>query len=347
MPDNAPMSILRRIGLAVAVLALTLPAAPPPAAAHVGAGWALEWGVRPDEAGTVVAGLITNHTESRQKDIQITATWRTGGMVVATETTTAFIDNLALHATSPFKIVEATAVGDADMTLTVASTPTSLTPNGPLDVDPGTLTVDTYTGTVNNDSDLTAENVRVFAVRRQGAGIIVDAAQSAPIATIAVGGSAPYTIVFDNFAGDAVGSLSAEGAGATFTFTSWNNWFGDLGNSSFVDEIAFLADEEITFGCATNQFCPKSPVTREQMAMFLDRALDLPTATGDHPFTDIGSRPAGAQQAIANLYEAGITSGCTATTFCPTASVTRGQMSKFIVIGYGSCADRRPRPVHG
>ena len=71
------------------------------------------------------------------------------------------------------------------------------------------------------------------------------------------------------------------------------------------------------------------------MAQFLDRALDLPTATGDHPFTDIGSRPPGVQQAIANLYEAGITGGCTATTFCPTASVTRGQMSKFIVIGYG------------
>ena len=31
-------------------------------------------------------------------------------MVVATETSTAFIDNLALHATSPFKIVEATDV---------------------------------------------------------------------------------------------------------------------------------------------------------------------------------------------------------------------------------------------
>lgn len=332
--DNAPMSILRRIGLAASVLALTLPAAaPPPADAHVGAGWALVWGTRPDEAGTVVAGLITNHTESGQKDIQITATWRNGDLVVATETTTAFIDILALHATSPFKIVESTDVGDAVMTLSVVSTPTSLSHNGPLDVDAGTLTVDTYVGTVHNDADIPAENVRVFAVRRQG-GIIVDAAMSAPIATIPVDGSAAYTIVFDDFAGEAVGSLSAEGAGAVFSFTSWNNFFLDLGTSNFVDEIAFLAEEEITFGCATQQFCPKSAVTREQMAMFLDRALDLPTATGDHPFTDIGSRPAGAQQAIANLYEAGITGGCTATTFCPTASVTRGQMSKFIVLGY-------------
>ena len=287
------MSILRRIGLAIAVLALTLPAAaPPPADAHIGAGWALVWGIRPDEAGTVVAGLITNHTESRQKDIQITATWRNGDTVVATETTTAFIDNLSLHGTSPFKIVETTDVGDADMTLSVASTPTSVTHNGPLDVDPGTLTVDTYVGTVHNDADIPAENVRVFAVRRQG-GIIVDAAMSAPIATIPVDGSAPYTIVFDDFAGEAVGSFSAEGAGAVFTFTSWNNFFRDLGTSSFVDEIAFLAEEEITFGCAPQQFCPKSPSRANRWRMFLDRALDLPTATGDHPFTDIGSRPPG------------------------------------------------------
>ena len=68
-------------------------------------------------------------------------------------------------------------------------------------------------------------------MRRQGAGIIVDAAQSAPIATIAVGGERPYTIVFDNFAGDAVGSLSAKGPARPSRFTSWNNWFRDLGTS--------------------------------------------------------------------------------------------------------------------
>ena len=69
--------------------------------------------------------------------------------------------------------------------------------------------------------------------------------------------------------------------------------------------------------------------------MFLDRPLTCRRATGDHPFTDIGNRREYEQQAIANLYEAGIAAGCTATNYCPTASVTRGQMSKFIVIGYG------------
>lgn len=333
------MSIVRPFGLAVTVLALTLPwSAPPPATAHVGAGWAIEWGVRPDEAGTVVAGLVTNHTNSRQTDIEVTATWRNGNTVVATETTTAFIGHLALHSASPFKIVEAQDVGDASLTVSVSGTATSDDFwNAPLGIDPGTLTGDTYTGTVHNEGQngisLLAENVRVFAVRRQG-GIIVDAAGSTVIPTIAPFGSATYTIVFDDFSGEAVGSLIASSSGGEELHTSWNNWFRDLGNSSFAEEIAWLADAEVTFGCNTQQFCPKSPVTREEMAVFLDRVLDLPTATGDHPFTDIGGRPAYKQQAIANLYEAGIATGCMATTFCPTAPVTRGQMSKFIVIGY-------------
>jgi hypothetical protein len=328
------MSIVRRIGLAaVVVLGLSLPVSATPADAHTPGGWGLEWGFRSGAGGTVVAGLVTNHTNSRQKDINVTAVWRVGDTVVASETTTAFIDNLAVHSASPFKLVETEPVAGATLTVSASGTATLIWPNAPLGIDPGTISVDTYTGVVHNDSEVTAENVRVFAVRRLG-GIIVDAAASASISSIPAFASAAYTIEFDDFYGDSVGSLSAESGGGTYVHTSWNNWFNDLGTSNFAEEIAFLADEGITFGCGVLRFCPKSPVTREQMAVFLDRALDLPTATGDHPFTDIGERPEYAQQAIANVYEAGIAGGCTATTFCPIAPVTRGQMSKFIVLGY-------------
>ena len=156
-----------------------------------------------------------------------------------------------------------------------------------------------------------------------------------PIANLGVGAEAAFTITFDDFAGEAVGGLIAQGTGGTWRHTSWNNWFRDLGTSGFAEEIAWLADADITRGCGPQQFCPHSPVTREQMAVFLDRALDLPTASEPAPFTDLASRPAYVRNAVANVYEAGITAGCTTTTFCPQAAVTRGQMSKFIVVGYG------------
>jgi hypothetical protein len=329
------MSILRRIGFAVFVLALALPVTAAPAQAHITTGFAIEWGFRDGAGGsTVIAGLVTNHTNSARANIQVTATWRIDGAIVATETTTAFIDTLAQHSASPFKIVESQDVDGATLTVTATGTSVAYNWNGALGIEPGTLVADVYSGTVRNDSDnLPAQNVQVFAVRRQG-GIPVDAAGSAPIANLAVGAEAAFTITFDDFTGEAVGGLIAQGTGGTWRHTSWNNWFRDLGTSNFAEEVAWLADAEITAGCAPQQFCPKSPVTREQMAVFLNRALDLPTAAGPAPFTDLATRPEYVRQAVANVYEAGITAGCTATTYCPQAAVTRGQMSKFIILGY-------------
>jgi S-layer homology domain len=332
--DNAPMNMLRRIGFAVFVLALAMPIGAAPATAHVTTGYAIEWGFRAGGGGTVIAGLVTNHTNSAQQSIQVTATWRNGGTVVATEIGTAFIDVLAQHSASPFKIVETQNVAGATLTVTASGTAVPYNWNGVLGIEPGSLTDDVYTGTVRNDADdIAAQNVRVFGVRRQG-GIIVDAAGSAPIANLAAGEEAAFTITFDDFTGEAVGSLVAQGVGGTWRHTSWNNWFRDLGTSNFAEEIAWLADADITRGCAPQQFCPKSPVTREQMAVFLNRALDLPTAAEPAPFTDLAARPEYVRVAVANVYAAGITSGCTATTFCPQAAVTRGQMSKFIILGY-------------
>ena len=63
------------------------------------------------------------------------------------------------------------------------------------------------------------------------------------------------------------------------------------------------------------------------MAAFLDRALDLPDATADY-FTDDESSPF--EDSINRVREAGIASGCTATTFCPNVGVPRGQMAAFL-----------------
>jgi hypothetical protein len=103
--------------------------------------------------------------------------------------------------------------------------------------------------------------------------------------------------------------------------------FLDICNNSFGTNIAWLVTEGVTGGCGTQQYCPTSVVTREQMAAFLSRYLDLP-GTSEDPFTD--DETSSFESDINKLYAAGITGGCTATTFCPKASVTREQMAAFL-----------------
>jgi hypothetical protein len=63
------------------------------------------------------------------------------------------------------------------------------------------------------------------------------------------------------------------------------------------------------------------------MASFLSRALDLPSTSKDFFTDDSGSTH---QVAINRVAAAGITTGCTATTYCPRLPVTRGQMAAFL-----------------
>ena len=63
------------------------------------------------------------------------------------------------------------------------------------------------------------------------------------------------------------------------------------------------------------------------MATFLARAFELPAATSDHFTDDNGTAH---EDNINRLFEAGITTGCTATKFCPKDPVTRGQMATFL-----------------
>jgi glucose/arabinose dehydrogenase len=103
--------------------------------------------------------------------------------------------------------------------------------------------------------------------------------------------------------------------------------FSDIASSSFLDAIHWLYYEGITGGCGGTRYCPTSSVTRVQMAMFLDRAMDLP-ATGTDYFTDDDGITG--EASINSLAASGITGGCTATTFCPNNRVTREQMAMFL-----------------
>jgi hypothetical protein len=98
----------------------------------------------------------------------------------------------------------------------------------------------------------------------------------------------------------------------------------------FCGFIEALAVDGITGGCAPGLFCPNDPVTRGQMAVFIEAALgnapvaclgDFADVPPSHPFCGF----------IEALLVDGITSGCSATDFCPDNPVTRAQMAVFLV----------------
>lgn len=103
------------------------------------------------------------------------------------------------------------------------------------------------------------------------------------------------------------------------------------------DWIEALKSDGITSGCGNGNYCPDSPVTRAQMAVFLLKAkhgtsFTPPNATG--VFTDV---PVGywADKWIEQLAVEGITSGCGTGIYCPDSPVTRAQMAVFLVKTFG------------
>ena len=96
-------------------------------------------------------------------------------------------------------------------------------------------------------------------------------------------------------------------------------------------DICDIATRGITIGCATGVYCPDSPVTRAQMAIFIERSLGIfnpPTPTSQR-FTDVPPTHT-AYAFIDDLANRGITLGCAAGFFCPDEGVTHEQMSAFM-----------------
>jgi hypothetical protein len=83
---------------------------------------------------------------------------------------------------------------------------------------------------------------------------------------------------------------------------------------------------------------PRLPARRRSRLIVgaaLALALLLPaTAMANHIFSDVPTTMTG-HSAIEALYDARVTGGCSATTYCPTAAVTREQMALFLQRGLG------------
>ncbi|MGH2385396.1 MAG: S-layer homology domain-containing protein [Candidatus Limnocylindria bacterium] len=105
------------------------------------------------------------------------------------------------------------------------------------------------------------------------------------------------------------------------------DFFTDDETSAHESDINRLAAAGVTGGCASGRFCPKSNVTREQMASFLARAFRLQATATDYFNDDDTSIHEGD---INRLALSGITGGCATGRFCPKAFVTREQMAAFL-----------------
>ncbi len=116
--------------------------------------------------------------------------------------------------------------------------------------------------------------------------------------------------------------------------------FSDVAATAFAAAwIEQLAARGITAGCGGGNYCPDSPVLREQMAVFVLRtkfgsAYTPVAATGI--FADLPASSPYARWAE-DLYNKGITAGCGVSPlrFCPMAVVTRAQMAVFIATAFG------------
>jgi hypothetical protein len=133
---------------------------------------------------------------------------------------------------------------------------------------------------------------------------------------------------------------------------SWNctdglpNHFTDVPDGVFYcPHVHWMWANNITGGCTATTYCPTDFVSRAQMAIFISRAVlggDPPAAgsgpggswdctdNAPNPFTDV---PDGAFYCphVHWMWANNITSGCTATTYCPGDPVNRAQTAVFLV----------------
>jgi hypothetical protein len=109
-------------------------------------------------------------------------------------------------------------------------------------------------------------------------------------------------------------------------------------SSPFAPWVQELVARGITSGCGGGLYCPTNPVTREQMAVFLLKALEgvgfTPPSCTAASFADVPCASPFAPW-VQELVARGITAGCGGGLYCPTNPVTRGQMAVFLTKTFG------------
>jgi hypothetical protein len=131
--------------------------------------------------------------------------------------------------------------------------------------------------------------------------------------------------------------------GVVFTILQGANFQDVPSNHPFHTEIGKLSARGITLGCGVGSFCPEANTTREQAAIFIERALGVftpPPGPITPTFRDVPNSGATdySYEFIEDFVARGITQGCATgppRLYCPTASVTREQVAIFLLRALG------------
>jgi hypothetical protein len=111
-----------------------------------------------------------------------------------------------------------------------------------------------------------------------------------------------------------------------------------LADNPFCPFIEELARRGVVGGCGSGLYCPNSPVSREQMAVFvlrtLDPALNPPACMPPNLFDDVPETSPFCRW-VEELAGRGVVSGCGGSNYCPEQAVTREQMGVFLSVTFG------------
>ncbi len=118
----------------------------------------------------------------------------------------------------------------------------------------------------------------------------------------------------------------------------------------YCKHVHYIAAQNVTLGCTASTYCPDATVTRDAMAAFIAKAIlapgggtAVPLTYGPDPvtgfsyncsfgpvhFSDVPTSNVYCKH-IHYLWARGIVTGCSPTTYCPPAAVTRDAMAKFL-----------------
>jgi hypothetical protein len=136
-------------------------------------------------------------------------------------------------------------------------------------------------------------------------------------------------------------TLKADGRGASLvgldkTCASWAyHTFVDVPYEHIAWRfVEAVENAGVTGGCSPALYCPDSPVTREQMAVFLLLAREgagySPAPCTVPPFADVPVTSPSCRW-IRELAARNVTSGCGNGSYCPGTAVTREQMAVFLL----------------
>lgn len=106
--------------------------------------------------------------------------------------------------------------------------------------------------------------------------------------------------------------------------------FDDTANHWAKGYIGALAAKGIVGGVSDTEFEPDSNITREQIAVILNRAFSLKAATETGTFTDDASISDWAYDGVYNVLSAGYMKGDTAGNFNPLSNATRAEVATII-----------------